>query len=226
MGLEEKDLARRKKIDCLKLSSGEWERVDSFLGLLAVRRSVLYIPCCTHLIVHLHAQHADHAQQEFSTDQVSTLHRAIPALEGLHKAWLSRAERPKYARFAPALRIACAKVDKYYQKTCDNVAYIIAMRSSCNPWGISIPMMQRTNESAVVLNPGEKMRHFKKHWSEDLQDEVLQCAEEVVSLVSLPTGSVLTDAQVSRAVLGTEQGCTYLGVHPETEDPRLPNVSA
>jgi hypothetical protein len=31
-----------------------------------------------------------------------------------------------------------------------------------------------------VLNPKEKMVHFKKHWSEDLQQEVLDCAEEVV----------------------------------------------
>ena len=32
----------------------------------------------------------------------------------------------------------------------------------------------------AVLNPKEKMAHFKKHWSEDLQQEVLDCAEEVV----------------------------------------------
>jgi hypothetical protein len=58
---------------------------------------------------------------------VSTLHLGIPALEALHKAWSSRAERPKYAPFAPALAKACEKVDEYYEKTTDSPAYIMAM---------------------------------------------------------------------------------------------------
>ena len=32
----------------------------------------------------------------------------------------------------------------------------------------------------AVLDPEGKMVHFKKHWSEDLQQKVLDCAEEVV----------------------------------------------
>ena len=72
-------------------------------------------------------QHADNAQQAFSSDQASTLHLAIPALEALHKAWSSRALRVKYERFVPALEVACKKIDKYYEKTTDSPAYIIAM---------------------------------------------------------------------------------------------------
>ena len=32
----------------------------------------------------------------------------------------------------------------------------------------------------LVLNPKEKMRYFKKHWSSELQDDVIECVEEVV----------------------------------------------
>jgi hypothetical protein len=31
-----------------------------------------------------------------------------------------------------------------------------------------------------VLDPSKKMAHFKKYWSEDLQKEVLDEAEEIV----------------------------------------------
>ena len=75
-------------------------------------------------------QHADNAQQAFSSDQVSTLHLAIPALEALHRAWLSRAEGLKYKRFAPALEAAYTKIDEYYEKTTKSPAYILAMSTS------------------------------------------------------------------------------------------------
>jgi hypothetical protein len=67
------------------------------------------------------------AQQAFSSEQGSTLHLAILALETLYKAWSSRAERSKYVRFAPALKAAAAKVDEYYEKTTHSAAYILAM---------------------------------------------------------------------------------------------------
>jgi hypothetical protein len=75
-------------------------------------------------------QYADVAQQAFSSEQGSTLHLAIPALETLHKAWSSHSERPKYARFASALKAAANKLDEYYEKTTDSPAYIISMRPS------------------------------------------------------------------------------------------------
>jgi hypothetical protein len=70
------------------------------------------------------------AQQAFSSDQGSTLHLAIPALETLHKAWSSCSERLKYARFAPALKAAAGKLDEYYEKTTESPAYIMTMRWS------------------------------------------------------------------------------------------------
>src|SRR5216684_4981579 len=72
-------------------------------------------------------KHADNAQQAFSSEQASTLHLAIPALEALHQAWFSRAGRPKYERFTHTLETACMKIDQYYGKTTDSPAYIMAM---------------------------------------------------------------------------------------------------
>ncbi|KAF8816169.1 hypothetical protein BYT27DRAFT_7077698 [Phlegmacium glaucopus] len=94
---EETDSSKRDKIRALKLDDDEWQH------------------------------HADNAQQAFSSDQASTLHLAIPALEALHRAWSSRSAHPKYERFAPALEAACMKIDDYYEKTTDSPAYIMAM---------------------------------------------------------------------------------------------------
>lgn len=133
---EETDSSTRDKIRALKLDGDEWQNVSTFLSLLA---------------------HADNAQQVFSSEQLSTLHLAIPALEALHRAWSSRAGRPKYARFASALDAACKKIDDFCEKTTESPAYVMAM----------------------ILDPKEKMLYFKKHWPKELQDDVLKCVKEV-----------------------------------------------
>ena len=102
-------------------------------------------------------QHGDNAQQSFSSDKATTLHLAIPALEALYKAWSSRAKRPKYDRFGPALHAACIKIDDYYERTTESPAYILAM----------------------ILDPREKLSYFKKHWSPDLLEDVVKCVEGV-----------------------------------------------
>lgn len=58
---------------------------------------------------------------------MSTLHLVIPALEAVHKAWISRAEKPKYAAFTAALEAGIAKITTYYNKTELTDAYIVAM---------------------------------------------------------------------------------------------------
>ena len=80
-------------------------------------------------------QHADNAQQAFSSKTVSTLHLVILALEALYRAWSSRADHPKYSPFTPALHAlpaACKKIDEYYEKTTASPAYILSM--STNPF--------------------------------------------------------------------------------------------
>jgi hypothetical protein len=82
-------------------------------------------------------QHADNAQQAFLSEQASTLHLAILALEALHRAWSSHAEHPKYDQFVPALEAAYMKIDEYYEKTTNLPAYILAMSMS----SLFIPMI-------------------------------------------------------------------------------------
>lgn len=75
-------------------------------------------------------QHADNTQHAFSSENIPTLYNAIPALEALHKAWSSRAARPKYSPFSAALHAACGKIDEYYGKTTKSPAYILSMSMS------------------------------------------------------------------------------------------------
>jgi hypothetical protein len=130
MGLQERDLAKRAKIDYLRLTSDEWTHVGQFADLLSVCWFIhSIVTSADHLFV---LKYADVAQQAFSSDAGTTLHLAIPALETLHRAWSSRAERWKYARFAPALTAAANKIDEYYKKTTNSPAYIMAMCKSAS----------------------------------------------------------------------------------------------
>ena len=126
MGLQERDLTKCAKIDCLRLAPNEWTRVGQFADLLSVCHSYHW----TKSYAESFLQYVDVAQQAFSSDAGTTLHLAIPALETLHRAWSSCAERPKYACFAPALSAAAQKIDEYYEKTTDSLAYIMAMHVS------------------------------------------------------------------------------------------------
>ncbi|KAG1875394.1 hypothetical protein DFJ58DRAFT_721226 [Suillus subalutaceus] len=82
LGLHEANLTKRAKIDQLKLHEDEWARIALFTSLLA---------------------HANKAQQSFSSDRGASLHLALPALEALHKAWLTHSKHPKYESFCQAL---------------------------------------------------------------------------------------------------------------------------
>lgn len=83
-------------------------------------------------------QHADNAQQAFSSDRATTLHLALPALEALHKAWTKCAERSKYIDFVPALNAGLQKIEEYYSRTAECDAYTFAMRSLTSPLFSSI----------------------------------------------------------------------------------------
>ncbi|KAG1858324.1 hypothetical protein C8R48DRAFT_674367 [Suillus tomentosus] len=136
IGLKEPNLEKHKKIGELELWENEWECITNFLNLLT---------------------HTDNAQQAFLSDRNPSLHLAIPALKGLHKAWSLRLAQPKYSHFKIPLRAAIEKIKGYYAKTSDSDAYIMAM----------------------LLDPNKKMNHFKKNWDENLQQEALENAERV-----------------------------------------------
>ena len=76
---------------------------------------------------HFWIQHADNAQQAFSSDQATTLHLALLALEALHKAWTKRADYSKYCNFVLALNAGLDKIEEYYDCTADSDAYTFTM---------------------------------------------------------------------------------------------------
>ncbi|KAF6750456.1 hypothetical protein DFP72DRAFT_911254, partial [Ephemerocybe angulata] len=139
MAMEEPNADKQKKILDLRLSETEWDRVRDFLSLLKI---------------------AETAQQAFSSETEPTLYNGLPALERLHKSWSSRADRPKYATFKPALEAAYEKIATYYSKTDMVDAYTMSM----------------------ILDPSSKTNHFQKHWGQDLELEVRRDAERVTSL--------------------------------------------
>ncbi|KAI9508249.1 hypothetical protein F5148DRAFT_1275841 [Russula earlei] len=128
-----------QKIDDLQLSDDEWGNIRLFNDLLA---------------------HANNAQQAFSSDQATTLHLALPALEALHKAWSKHAERAKYLKFVPALNAGLAKIEEYYDHTAECDAYTFAM----------------------LLDLSQKTEHICKYWGDDKLESILENAEEMSAM--------------------------------------------
>jgi hypothetical protein len=99
-----------------------------------VSKCLSWFAKCTSTIIYILTldilQHADNAQQAFSSDNVLTLHYAIPTLEALHQAWSSPADCTKFQPFASVLHAACKKIDEYYEKMTESPAYIMSMSMS------------------------------------------------------------------------------------------------
>lgn len=72
-------------------------------------------------------QHADDAQQAFSSASVPTLQNVLPALERMHAAWEKASSKPRYSSFKPALNAGMEKLDEYYQRSAASDAHIMAM---------------------------------------------------------------------------------------------------
>ncbi|TFY73043.1 hypothetical protein EWM64_g10969, partial [Hericium alpestre] len=107
---------------------------------------------------------ADNAQQEFSSDQYPSLTLALPALEGLHHVWSECYDDEKYTAFRPALAATINTIKSYYDLTSENSAYMISM----------------------VLDPGEKMQHFAKNWSDDEQRSVSERTKDISATMPDP----------------------------------------
>ena len=55
---------------------------------------------------------------------------------------------------------------------------------SCQ-WVWILSLNVKNTKILLVLNPEEKMKYFKKHWSVELQKDVANCVEEVVGASSV-----------------------------------------
>ena len=73
-------------------------------------------------------EHADKAQQAFSSEKGPSLHSALPALEALHKAWTTRTNQTEYLDFISPLEAGLMNIEEYYDRTADSDAYTFAMR--------------------------------------------------------------------------------------------------
>jgi len=126
-------------------------------------------------------QHADAAQQAFSSDHGPSLHLALPALEVLHKAWTQHSEDLKYFEFENALEEGINKVLEYYSKTSNLNAFHMALCAlSMFLFLANAYVLQIT-----VLDPRSKMRHFDKHWDSSLKRDDRDQAEEIASIIQL-----------------------------------------
>lgn len=74
-----------------------------------------------------YSQHANDAQQAFSSDMYPTVAMGIPALEHLHKKWSRLVDLPKYAVYSTALQAGLDKVNEYYIMTENSDAFIMCM---------------------------------------------------------------------------------------------------
>lgn len=73
------------------------------------------------------SQHADDAQQAFSSDATPSLHTALPAIEEMYAKWEQASQKGRYKPFTDALVAAMDKLNEYYQRTAESDAHIVAM---------------------------------------------------------------------------------------------------
>ncbi|KIK60060.1 hypothetical protein GYMLUDRAFT_59768 [Collybiopsis luxurians FD-317 M1] len=96
-------------------------------------------------------------QQAFLSENGPSLYIGLPAFKALHHAWSKQISKEKYSLFTDALQAGFNKLSDYYDWTGNSLAHVFAM----------------------ILNPREKIIHFEKHWSSDLESKVQSLAEEI-----------------------------------------------
>jgi hypothetical protein len=125
-------------------------------------------------------QHADDAQQAFSSGSRPSLHNALPAIETMYSAWQSASTKPRYTPFVPALEAGMEKLNEYYKRTAESDAHIIAMGSYSY-----IHLYITLTPSYLALDPRKKFAHFKKNWDLTLQEEVKELVQKKVRIGNL-----------------------------------------
>ena len=78
-------------------------------------------------------QHANDAQQAFSSASNPSLHNALPALEKLYAVWEKASGKSRYLSFVPALNAGMAKLNQYYERSAESDAHILAMGTFLSP---------------------------------------------------------------------------------------------
>ncbi|KZS86539.1 hypothetical protein SISNIDRAFT_420759, partial [Sistotremastrum niveocremeum HHB9708] len=91
-------------------------------------------------------------QQLFSSEELPTLWRAIPAFERLQTAWEKKRDDPKYALYAPGIIKGLAKLKKYYCQFDNKPLFVLS----------------------VFLHPYLKLDYIAESWGgrEEQQEEI------------------------------------------------------
>ena len=106
-------------------------------------------------------QHANDAQQAFSSSSTPSLQNALPALERMHVVWEKASNRPRYLSFVTALEAGMQKLDQYYKHSAESDAHIMSMgKSSFLDLALSRLLMYCTNHNIVAqsLTPRRRWR--------------------------------------------------------------------
>lgn len=66
-------------------------------------------------------------QHCFSSEQLPTLWRALPAIEALQTAWEAKHDDPHFAIYCDAINEGLAKLQKYYSRFDEKPSYVLAL---------------------------------------------------------------------------------------------------
>ena len=167
---EEQDSTKCDKICELKFTSEEWVWVNTFLGLLSV---------C--LIFHLCLQY----QILMLLSMQIMLNRPFHLTMSWLFIWWS--QHLKLSTGHGLVRLTMWSIHHL------PLPFMLHVRRSMStmrrPWSLLCISWQwvwifahiwHIIDMFLVLNPKEKLGYFKKHWSSDLQEDVVKCIKEVV----------------------------------------------
>ena len=99
LGVKETSSERCHKITSLTLNSEEWMWVHLFCNILQVRAAT-YVDST--VVMYGLIQHANDAQQAFSSSSTPALHNTLPALEKMHMAWKKASSKGHLFMFHPS----------------------------------------------------------------------------------------------------------------------------
>jgi hypothetical protein len=180
LGCKETNAEKRRKLTSLALNEDEWMRVRLFCNILQVSITAsLSTSNTTNDTMWAWLQHADIAQQAFSSASTPTLHNALPTLEKLHAAWEKASHKDRYSHFVPALNAGKAKLDTYYQRSAQSDVHIMAMGKfiyhSCDVLTRPSPSSPQPEEEDGILREAlASLPHFgRRRCCSEMRESVL-----------------------------------------------------
>jgi len=148
-------------------------------------------------------------QHYFSSEQLPTLWRVLPAIKALQTAWEAKRDDPRFAIYYNAINEGLTKLQKYYSRFDEKPSYVLALgKLSLN---LSPPSQQYIKFTA--LHPYYKLEYIKMAWggadeqaeeieagnmnAKNWQDEAQKILETTVSCARLFSNSGRSNFQTT-----------------------------